>query len=74
MFLLFLAANDQIAQLNAGVEADLREALNNDQLFLEYQPIVDTANGQYVRVGGTRALASPCQGKACACGLHPCRQ
>ena len=39
---------NQIAQFNADVEADLRDGLANDQFFLEYQPIVDTASGEYV--------------------------
>jgi diguanylate cyclase (GGDEF)-like protein/PAS domain S-box-containing protein len=38
---------NQIAQFNAGVEVDLRDALDNNQFFLEYQPIVDTASGRY---------------------------
>ena len=39
---------NQIAQFNADVEADLRDGLANEQFFLEYQPIVDTASGAYV--------------------------
>jgi len=39
---------NQIAQFNADVEADLRDGLANEQFFLEYQPIVDTASGEYV--------------------------
>ncbi len=39
---------NQIAQFNAGVEADLRIGLSKEQFFLEYQPIVDTKSGHYV--------------------------
>ncbi len=39
---------NQTAQFNARVEVELRESLENEQFFLEYQPIVDTATGNYV--------------------------
>ncbi|NJM51416.1 MAG: EAL domain-containing protein [Sphingomonadales bacterium] len=39
---------NQIAQFNASLETDLREGLEKDQFFLEYQPIVETASGVYV--------------------------
>ncbi|MFC4292232.1 EAL domain-containing protein [Sphingorhabdus arenilitoris] len=39
---------NQIAQYNAGLEADLREGLDKSQFFLEYQPIVETITGNYV--------------------------
>ena len=38
---------NQIAQFNADVEADLRRAIDNDELFLEYQPIVEAQSGAY---------------------------
>jgi diguanylate cyclase (GGDEF)-like protein/PAS domain S-box-containing protein len=38
---------NQIAQFNAGVEADLRVALEESQFFLEYQPIVDATTSEY---------------------------
>jgi diguanylate cyclase (GGDEF)-like protein/PAS domain S-box-containing protein len=38
---------NRIAQHNAEVEADLRDALEDDQLVLEYQPIVDAVTGEY---------------------------
>jgi diguanylate cyclase (GGDEF)-like protein/PAS domain S-box-containing protein len=37
-----------IAQQNAGLETDLREALEKDQFVLEYQPIVDAVTSDYV--------------------------
>ena len=46
-FRLFSPRLNLVAQQNAGVEADLREALEHDQFFLEYQPIVDTVSLQY---------------------------
>jgi diguanylate cyclase (GGDEF)-like protein/PAS domain S-box-containing protein len=62
-FCFFSPRMNQVAQLNAGVEADLREALNNDQLFLEYQPIVDTANGQYVGLEALVRWQHPVRGR-----------
>ena len=44
---------NQIAQFNAGVEADLRRALDKDEFFLEYQPIVDA---QSTAITGLEAL------------------
>ncbi len=44
-FCFFSPKLNHIAQFNAGVEADLRRALQNDEFFLEYQPIVDAATG-----------------------------
>jgi diguanylate cyclase (GGDEF)-like protein/PAS domain S-box-containing protein len=39
---------NRIAQMNAGIEADLREALDKKQFVLEYQPIVDSVTAEYV--------------------------
>jgi diguanylate cyclase (GGDEF)-like protein/PAS domain S-box-containing protein len=62
-FCFFSPRMNQIAQLNAGVESDLREALNNDQLFLEYQPIVDTADGSYVGLEALVRWNHPVRGR-----------
>jgi len=44
---------NQIAQLNARLEQQLREAIPNGELFLEYQPIVRTADNA---ISGFEAL------------------
>jgi diguanylate cyclase (GGDEF)-like protein/PAS domain S-box-containing protein len=38
---------NQIAQMNAVMESDLREALDKSQFCLEYQPIVDAVTNEY---------------------------
>lgn len=62
-FCFFSPRMNQIAQLNAGVESDLREALNNDQLFLEYQPIVDINSGNYVGLEALLRWQHPVRGR-----------
>lgn len=62
-YCFFSPRMNQIAQLNAGVEADLREALNGDQLFLEYQPIVDAATGNYVGLEALVRWNHPVRGR-----------
>lgn len=62
-FCFFSPQMNHIAQMNAGVEADLRDALNNDQLFLEYQPIVDTNTGQYVGLEALVRWNHPTRGR-----------
>lgn len=62
-FCFFSPRMNQIAQLNAGIESDLREALSNNQLFLEYQPIVDTANGSYVGLEALVRWNHPVRGR-----------
>lgn len=62
-YCFFSPRMNQIAQLNAGVEADLREALNGDQLFLEYQPIVDAASGNYVGLEALVRWNHPVRGR-----------
>jgi diguanylate cyclase (GGDEF)-like protein/PAS domain S-box-containing protein len=62
-YCFFSPRMNQVAQLNAGVEADLRDALNNEQLFLEYQPIVDTASGRYVGLEALVRWQHPVRGR-----------
>jgi diguanylate cyclase (GGDEF)-like protein/PAS domain S-box-containing protein len=62
-FCFFSPQMNQIAQLNAGVESDLREALVSDQLFLEYQPIVDIATGAYVGLEALLRWQHPVRGR-----------
>ncbi len=62
-FCFFSPRMNQVAQLNAGVESDLREALNHDQLFLEYQPIVDIASGNYVGLEALLRWQHPVRGR-----------
>jgi len=66
-FCFFSPHMNHIAQMNAGIESDLRDALNSDQLFLEYQPIVDTASGHYVGLEALVRWNHPVRG----C-LYPC--
>ncbi len=62
-YCFFTPKLNQIAQLNAGVESDLRDALNRDQLFLEYQPIVDVMNGNYVGLEALVRWQHPVRGR-----------
>ena len=62
-FCFFSPQMNHIAQMNAGIEADLREALNNDQFFLEYQPIVDTNTGDYVGLEALVRWNHPVKGR-----------
>jgi diguanylate cyclase (GGDEF)-like protein/PAS domain S-box-containing protein len=62
-FCFFSPHMNHIAQLNAGIESDLRDALNIDQLFLEYQPIVDTASGNYVGLEALLRWNHPVRGR-----------
>ena len=62
-FCFFSPRMNQIAQLNAGVESDLRDALNHEQLFLEYQPIVDIGTGNYVGLEALLRWQHPVRGR-----------
>lgn len=62
-FCFFSPRMNQIAQLNAGVESDLRDALNQEQLFLEYQPIVDIGTGNYVGLEALLRWQHPVRGR-----------
>jgi diguanylate cyclase (GGDEF)-like protein/PAS domain S-box-containing protein len=59
----FLPELNQIAQQNAGVEADLREALNCGQFFLEYQPIVDAVTNHYAGLEALVRWHHPIKGR-----------
>ncbi len=54
---------NQIAQFNAGVEADLRQALEENQFFLEYQPIVDASSSQYCGLEALLRWQHPVRGR-----------
>jgi diguanylate cyclase (GGDEF)-like protein/PAS domain S-box-containing protein len=54
---------NQIAQQNAGVEADLREALDKDQFVLEYQPIVDAVTSEYAGLEALLRWQHPIKGR-----------
>jgi diguanylate cyclase (GGDEF)-like protein/PAS domain S-box-containing protein len=62
-FCFFSPQMNHIAQMNAGIESDLRDALNNDQFFLEYQPIVDTNTGDYVGLEALVRWNHPTRGR-----------
>lgn len=62
-FCYFTPRMNQVAQLNADVENDLRDALNRDQLFLEYQPIVDIVTGSYVGLEALIRWEHPLRGR-----------
>ena len=62
-FCLFTPRLNLVAQLNANVESDLREALNLEQLFLEYQPIVDIASGNYIGLEALVRWQHPVRGR-----------
>jgi diguanylate cyclase (GGDEF)-like protein len=54
---------NQIAQFNASVEADLRDALTKEQFFLEYQPIADCLTGQFVGLEALLRWHHPVRGR-----------
>ncbi len=62
-FCFFTPRLNLVAQLNANVESDLREALNLEQLFLEYQPIVDIASGNYIGLEALVRWQHPVRGR-----------
>ncbi|MFZ1738372.1 EAL domain-containing protein [Sphingorhabdus sp.] len=53
----------QIAQFNAGVETDLRSALDRNEFFLEFQPIVDAASSEYVGLEALLRWQHPVRGR-----------
>jgi diguanylate cyclase (GGDEF)-like protein/PAS domain S-box-containing protein len=54
---------NQVAQFNAGVEADLRDALDNDEFILEYQPIVDAVTSEYAGLEALLRWQHPVRGR-----------
>lgn len=62
-FCFFSPRLNHVAQMNAHIENDLREALETEQLFLEYQPIVDTLNGNYVGLEALVRWEHPVRGR-----------
>jgi diguanylate cyclase (GGDEF)-like protein/PAS domain S-box-containing protein len=54
---------NQIAQFNAGVESDMREALTHNQFVLEYQPIVDAVTSDYVGLEALVRWDHPTRGR-----------
>lgn len=54
---------NQVAQLNASVEADLRIALDQEQFFLEYQPIIETKTGKFAGLEALIRWSHPARGR-----------
>jgi diguanylate cyclase (GGDEF)-like protein/PAS domain S-box-containing protein len=54
---------NHIAQFNAGVEADLRTGLAQQQFFLEYQPIIDAKSNRYVGLEALIRWNHPTRGR-----------
>jgi diguanylate cyclase (GGDEF)-like protein/PAS domain S-box-containing protein len=62
-FCFFSPQMNQIAQFNADVETDLRRALDNEEFFLEYQPIVDAMGGATVGLEALLRWQHPVRGR-----------
>ncbi len=54
---------NEIAQNNAALESDLREALEKHQFFLEYQPIIDVRTHEYVGLEALLRWQHPVRGR-----------
>jgi diguanylate cyclase (GGDEF)-like protein/PAS domain S-box-containing protein len=59
----FSAQLNEIAQSNANMEADLRDALDKGQFFLEYQPIIDVYSRKYVGLEALVRWQHPVRGR-----------
>lgn len=59
----FSEGMNEIAQANAALENELRDALQNDQFALEYQPIVDTKTLNYVGLEALVRWDHPSRGR-----------
>jgi diguanylate cyclase (GGDEF)-like protein/PAS domain S-box-containing protein len=62
-FCFFSSELNQIAQQNAEVEADLRNALDSDQFVLEYQPIIDAVTSEYCGLEALLRWNHPVRGR-----------
>ncbi len=54
---------NHIAQMNAVMESDLRDALEKSQFCLEYQPIVDAVTGEYTGLEALLRWDHPVKGR-----------
>jgi diguanylate cyclase (GGDEF)-like protein/PAS domain S-box-containing protein len=62
-FCFFSAELNRIAQQNAEVEADLRNALESDEFVLEYQPIIDAVTSEYCGLEALLRWNHPVRGR-----------
>ena len=62
-FCFFSSELNRIAQQNAEVEADLRDALDTDQFVLEYQPIIDAVTNEYCGLEALLRWNHPVRGR-----------
>ena len=62
-FCFFSSELNRIAQQNAEVEADLRNALETDQFILEYQPIIDAVTSEYCGLEALLRWNHPVRGR-----------
>ena len=62
-FCFFSSELNRIAQQNAQVEADLRDALETDQFLLEYQPIIDAVTSEYCGLEALLRWNHPVRGR-----------
>lgn len=62
-FCFFSSELNQIAQQNAEIEADLRDALETDQFVLEYQPIIDAVSSEYCGLEALLRWNHPVRGR-----------
>ena len=62
-FCFFSSELNRIAQQNAEVESDLRDALDTDQFVLEYQPIIDAVTSEYCGLEALLRWNHPIRGR-----------
>ncbi len=62
-FCFFSSELNRIAQQNAEVEADLRDALETEQFVLEYQPIIDAVTSEYCGLEALLRWNHPVRGR-----------